>query len=1259
MRGKSARIVVVGLLILLAVVAAVLFVMQEPPGSGDGAETPDSQPATIEDDEAATGGRGRKRARPAGSARVFGTVARGSERAPAAGVSVRLLDALATERVAETDETGAFSFANVAPGGPYEVTVREDGSAEVRVPGIALDRNEERDVGELVLAPAVPVDVLVRTMGDVAIASATVEAFAVQASGFGFDWQARMAQIGVAPVVIATATTNAEGRASFTGLASGNWTFRARKPGFATRGKNGVQLRSDRAANDITVHLPKGWTVSGTVREDGGEVLSNVLVMGIPRNMAWTPNHAPLNARATTDAEGAFTLEGLRTGRVGIWIGLPGGVPSLVLSIDVPRVPHIDIDLTRGGTLTGLVSLEADKSPVPGVVVRASAYKNGSSYIAEAVTDADGRYTIDTLMEGVVTQVKVDYPGHVVVIDGSPWIQVPLLRGDTVTHDVVLRRAATVIGTVTGPDGPLGGAKLTLFTMGTAGNWGQKYVTAESDGTYRADGIDAGGALVQVRARGHFQRDFPTNWWTALQQKNAPEEWFLEVPKEGEVTKDFVLEKGTWVSGLISDANGDPVAGALVRSYAATDWVEALSGEDGTYRMEGLALDKDINLNATADGHGVGSTQVKLDGPNENVDIQLTVQNRLRGVVLGDGPLEDAYVQLGAPQPKQRSFNQPQQQDQWGRLERLPVREDGTFDVPLPSWDPIVVRAVATGYGPTEVEVAKSTAGDTEVEVRLKPGAIVRGVVSSKGDGAPIANALIVAGPGRKISGQNMAWQLQQMEQQNPRPVVAVTDGNGLYEITHLGPGGHNITARAAAFVELLQHVVVKDEHDVGFGLEPALAIAGVVKFTDGEPVGGARVTMRAAGATNYGPNQEVRSSSDGRFRKDGLKAGKYTVTLDPPWNGDVNVTSTTVKDVEAGTEDLEIVAQHGLTITGRLVDDAGEPVPAISISGQPPQNNPTGVTTWRQARSGEDGTFEMVGLQDGTWTLNVGAQSGYAAFVKAGVPAGARDVILRMTKGLELSGVLVDENGDGVSGKMLLAQRLDLPEGTQSSWLNATTASGGKFKFNGLEVADYSIIMQGNDQTVISGGARVSAGQSNIRLEYSKGLTITGALVTTDDGSAEGAWVLALPNGKEGVGQKHGRVTADGTFTIEGTQPDISYTLRTMGGNYRAAEVEGIEAGASNVSITVEPGLRVSGTFVDASGKGLTNAMLSFEAVEGKSRTSGRTAEAGTFSIGGLDEGVYKVTGWVQEAEGEQWTKVELGEVTAGETGVEFRAPD
>ena len=1203
MRGKSARIAVIALLILAAVIAAVLFVMQDPGATGDPGDADAPAPVVADADEAATGGRGRARARPAGSARVFGTVARGSERAPAAGVSVRLLDALKTERVAKTDDSGAFTFADVAPGGPYEVSVREDGSAEVRVPGIALDRNEERDIGELVLAPAVPVGVLVRSMGDVAIAGATVEAFAVQTAGFGFDWQARMAQIGVAPVVLATTTTDAQGRADFTGLASGNWTFRARKAGYAARGKQGVKLRSDRPADDITVHLPKGWSVSGTVHDGQGELLSGLLVMAIPRNMAWSPEHAPLNARATTDAEGKFTLDGLRTGRVGIWVALPGGVPSVAISVDVPRVPHIDIELRRGGTLTGTVLLEADDSPVGGVVVRASAYKDGASYVAEAVTDAEGRYTIDTLMEGVVNQVKVDYPGHVVVVEGSPWKQIPLLFGDTVTHDVILRQAAIVSGTVSGPDGPLGGAKLTFYSMGAAGNWAQKSVTADADGSYRAAGVEAGSLLISAKARGHFQRDFPTNWWQALQQKNAPEEWFLEVPKDGEVTKDLVLEKGTWVSGLVTDADGDPAAGAMVRTYTGTEWSETFAAEDGTYRLEGLALDRDVNLSATASGQSTasGRTTVKLTGPQENVNIQLAAAYRLRGIVLADGPLEDAYVQVSTPATGQLRVNQVAQ-DRFAHVERHPVLEDGTFDIPLPTWDPIAVRAVATGYGPGEVKVSKSSVGDTETEIRLTAGGVLRGVVTSKDDGAPIANALILAGPGPKLSGPNSGWQRQQMEQQNPRPVMAVTDGNGLYEITHLGIGGHNVSARAHGFVEQTQHVAVKTEHDVGFGLEPSLAIAGVVRFDDGEPVAGARVMIQAPNAQTYGPNTEASTTSDGRFRKDGLKAGTYTIKIEPPWTGGVNVTTVELKGVAAGTENVEIVAQRGFTITGRLVDDAGDGVGSVAISGQPPKNNPTGVTTWRQARSDETGAFEMVGLHAGTWSLNIGAQNGWAAVQTPGVVAGSTDVLIRMTKGLAISGVLVDESGDGVSGKQLLARQLDLPEGVQPSWLNATTDSRGNFKFNGLAVGEFSIMVQGNDASVLEGGSRVTAGLTGVRLQFSAGVSISGSITTSDGGSAEGVWVLALPNGDEGMGQKNGRVTAEGTFTVPGLQPQTPYTLRTMGGNYRPSEVVGVEAGATDVSIALEPGLSVSGTFVDGDGKRLAKSMLSFEALEGKS---------------------------------------------------------
>src|SRR5262245_53083448 len=134
--GRSAWTVLAMVAALAALIGAALWAASPATtGSGDDTVTAqrDAEPERAAPTDAALDARRRVGA----PARVTGEVRSAGDGRPVAGQRVVLAGQQRVPEV-ETDARGAFAFAEVPHGGPYEVVVSAAGCADVRVPGIEL-----------------------------------------------------------------------------------------------------------------------------------------------------------------------------------------------------------------------------------------------------------------------------------------------------------------------------------------------------------------------------------------------------------------------------------------------------------------------------------------------------------------------------------------------------------------------------------------------------------------------------------------------------------------------------------------------------------------------------------------------------------------------------------------------------------------------------------------------------------------------------------------------------------------------------------------------------------------------------------------------------------------------------------------------------------------------------------------------------------------------------------------------------------------
>ncbi len=1254
--------------VLVAAVAAVAWMAM----SSESGDTPADDPGVAAADAGAAGAPKHAvaavaRARKAGNAGILGEIRRTAGKAPVANQEVLLTPERGDAFTTTTDAEGAFLFDKIPHGGPYELSAAAKSCGTIRIPGIALDRNEQRNVGTLFLDPAVRLTVRVRTYGDEPIEGAVVEAFPIQ-QVVNWDWSKALAQIGQAPVSVARASTDAAGLAVFPETAVGTWTFVARKDGFAPGGARSVSVRSGEEPKPATIHLAKGHPLDGRVLGPDRAPVAGALVMAGATNSAWDFGSAPLRARVTADAEGRYAFAALEPGESQIWVARPGGIPAPAVTVRVPLVPHYDIVLKGGGALAGLVTEKETGKPIEGASVRVTSWESGGMRGGEAVTDAAGKYDLE-MTAGAINRIVVEKEGLIQVPDESrPGMNraAVLTEGGTVTKNLQMRHGARLTGTVKGPAGPLAGVRVAAARGSPTEGATQKYATSGADGRYEFPAIDKGSVLVLATKEGHYLPGTPENWWQAAQNAEASKEMKVEIPETGEATKDLEMKAGSVVEGVVLGPDGAPLAGARVSGQGAPQTPPTAA--DGKFRLEGVSPGPTVRIWCSKDGYTSATNPpvvVVAAEPTTNVTLRMMTQARVRGTVTtaSGAPLSDARVLLARKNAGQD--NPWEETNRWQTAIRVPVKSDGTFDAPMPFGPPgiLLVRAVSLDQSQADAPPLEIVEGreSYDVTLSLADGADLAGVVVSKIGGAPVAGADVSISPARVATGGMMYSMSGQQS-----PVWAVTDAAGAFRVPHLAPGSYDLRVAATGFVVAQAKADLALGKPVTIEMSPELTIEGTVAYADGRGVEGAEVHVTGGAQQQVFSGmieqpQAAVTDAKGDFRAKGIAEGKYTLSVQTPWGGDLNIRQKRVEGIAAGTTGVQIVVEPGGVIAGRVVDSQRRPISTAWVSANPMPKAGAAMhgEEWKSAQTKADGTFTLTGLAEGPYHLQVQAQmdgASYRPLDMNDVAVGAKDVEIVLENGLSITGVVVDERGSPVSQLSLQVVPVD-PQSPNVQQSSGWTDHEGKFTAGGLLAGSYRIEVAQwggpNQGYVIDPPLTAAAGTTGLRIVVSKGISITGSVL--DDAGRAVDNVSVHASSKKG-GHRPGQTKSDGTFEIAGLQAGETYTVQAQAQGRVNAQADEVVAGSKDLRLVLAKGLECTGRLTDAAGKAMAATWISFAHSDGKHSQWTQTDADGKFTAGGLLEGTHEAKIYVQKADNTGGDWKQAGSVKAGDRDVELR---
>ncbi len=662
----------------------------------------------------------------------------------------------------------------------------------------------------------------------------------------------------------------------------------------------------------------------------------------------------------------------------------------------------------------------------------------------------------------------------------------------------------------------------------------------------------------------------------------------VEIPRDGYL--EIVIEGDCWLEGRVTDAAGEPVASAqvYVTNFQGSSPLvaHAVTGADGKYRLTSLRSGPVQLFMVQAEGFGTypedfmallrggGSELILKPGPNEK-SVSLgrggTVRGRVLDQATGD-PLEGARISLVTI----AAF--------FGGTRSGTSDTEGRFEI-------------------TSVPMGGATLV-AEKDGWVQPGLTPQTLVSSA--------MQAVAGGKREDPGQGMAVSLSRPGEVVERTVELAR--GGMLRGTVSAPGGGPV-AGARVSVE--------------FASTPGGFMRQIMAFV---PLGEPRMT---------GP--------DGAFEIPSPPAGQKVVLLARAQgflDGRGEPFDTKAEDVEG----LAVGLRQGAVLAGKVTAPGGKPLEGALVRYTPQEEGQDGARTWRLRsarphRTGEDGTYRIENVETGRLVLQFGHPS-FVSVSREGVEAvdgRTVEVSAELGAGGVVSGRVLGPDGKPFAGARIHPGRAGpMPEGTDPYYRvpeDATTGADGGFAVAGLPPGKYSVVATA-DGFADSEPVESETGGNPITLRMAAAYSIAGLVRTRQGVPLSNVRVRASRNlGEQTREEGSANTSREGRFDIRDL-PQGTYEVRAEAGwgigssrpNLVPATVSGVPAGAQDLLIEVEEGMRITGTVVRGDGTPVAEGWVGANRIpqpgeENPPQVNSNAAVLeGKFELTGLAPGKYQI---------------------------------
>lgn len=469
----------------------------------------------------------------------------------------------------------------------------------------------------------------------------------------------------------------------------------------------------------------------------------------------------------------------------------------------------------------------------------------------------------------------------------------------------------------------------------------------------------------------------------------------------------------------------------------------------------------------------------------------------------------------------------------------------------------------------------------TAVEDVSAPGGVLLGHVLSFGSGVPIVGAELVFAHGARSRTVHTdeSGQFELAVDQGGTYTLALVTAERF--LPYAPEWGHSPVAFEA--------VPGKRVEGVRVFLSPAIEYLGIVQDSDGEPVADVQVRLlgAASGSQRLAPlAEDFVADSEGQFRFNAVDGA--VLEANHPSHGrarasvDFRVQVSHRLVLRFGSLHESLTGEE--SISGRVVDGHGEAVPGARVVARHKSRarRDSNLHPSLEAEAGDDGGFELVGLDTGRYVLSA-SHPGYSQTALE-VAAGETNAELQLGEEVRLSGrVVAAGSGEPIASFGVVVQRR---RGTlERSHVASTTgfSGDGTFVVDGLEPGNYVVYAAASgyapSQHVDVELPELPAQGPAVVLELGEGGTITGRVTDAQSGEAlEGARVSLegmLGEGTEVVPLQVTELTdEEGRYALDGV-PSGPRSITLAAADHHGRIRSGIavpEGGRVDVDVDLTP---------------------------------------------------------------------------------------
>jgi hypothetical protein len=652
------------------------------------------------------------------------------------------------------------------------------------------------------------------------------------------------------------------------------------------------------------------------------------------------------------------------------------------------------------------------------------------------VTDAFGRY--DLAVPSALGRLNV-----VSRVPGNSTARSALVLLDTAAPEMPplrMQRGITVQGVVLDAERrPLAGAIIVAssphqYRFDTVGDTAQR-VSARSggDGRFTLAGLDDIEYVLRAQAAGHA-------------------DWGGHYVKVAQLTglQEIVLDEPQYVSGVVTDARGNPLAGATVQQFSADPALSTLTDVEGRFRIGPFSAGRQQSFDVTLAGYTPVPRALKV--PESEARFVLLRNGVLRGRVLDAG----TRAPLGRFQLSFKPHNQPVTHSDARPQSRSFVVEDGRFtlsDVYAGSW---MVLVMAEGYQPTYVPIDIPAGQATpELLFSVQRAGTLRGRVIDQATGEPLAGAALsfkhVTPPG--FNDADESWEYSELD--------------GSFSLPGLPLGITNVRISLRGYRDLVRRVEAGEQSFVTFALGQGASVSGQVFASDGVTPASAQVDLVVpldGGHFSYG----VGTDANGNFVIEHENAGRYRILASTTGarsdSQDIVLTEDRpLSGIKLVLHELPIIrgAVMGLQAATRAFITAA---PDNDLMRRADSQLRMMMYT-HTARSDEHGSYRLEGLSPGEvmWiTANAGATS---IAKRTQVPAsGELSVDFDFAAAPRLTGHITRNGRPAANVRVSIA-----PTDGQPASGFTSTSQAGEYSFHELVAGSYSVQVEHLEPTPIS----------------------------------------------------------------------------------------------------------------------------------------------------------------------------------------------